>query len=334
MNTLRRATAKAVSATGPDDTVTAMGNVLQQQPTTLEKLREFALPGRGAGAQQDSRKVLNPRERAEYVRALKKGYVTFNGCRKKAGSTSSLAKLFQSWCNACYKPNIRLYKATNGHKALDQVVIDISPLAMYNRRRLTEQQQQQPQQPQQDGDKDVSTAVEMDVLQYMAQVHSSAIIHGMVVLRDDDDDKNDDSSYIASTVEMDNTTIDNKSEVDSAQMVLPTRQLLAIMCIGIFQGERSQCRALAKELAVLWEIPELLNRTPEPRKGTSSNDDNGCSVNQRSGNTPMRSPTRHDDDDDDDDRLSSNNGRKRRGTKTKGLSRHRTRGGGHRQSWY
>jgi hypothetical protein len=344
VNTMRRATAMAPHhADDTHATTTNKGQQSQSRDTVDDRTTASTVEQQQQQQQQDYRKVLNQREQSEYVRAVKKGYVTFHGCRKKAGSTSSLAVWFRHWCNhvrGC-KPNIRLYKATNGHAALDQVVIDISPLALY-RRRLAEQQPQQQQQLVADGGGEnvMTTMAEMlfqnDLLLYKSQVFLAATKHGMVALSDNNDGDDEDVDNESNSNDSNNDAItmtilvDNHDASDQNNAVLPSTLPAAIMNIGIFQGERSQAKALAKELALQWEIPELTSHTsPQLKSGDDDDDTSSSGYYHRSPNRAFG----HDDDDDEDRGMFRSNGR-RRPAKTKGLSRHRTRGGGHRQSWY
>ena len=82
---------------------------------------------------------------------------------------------------------------------------------------------------------------------------------------------------------------------------------LPFTVVGEYEGQRSQAKAMAKLLSILWEIPE----EDKGDSGTDGRRDKGGPQSRRSA------------------------GAKKGGkAKMKGLSHHRKRGGGHRQSWY
>lgn len=229
---------------------------------------------------------LNDKERAEFERATKKGFVTVlagNGSRRGNGP---LATVFRQWCDARSKPQICVYKATGGSRPLDQVVVDLSPLRLY-------------------GLFDDAVQVEDYMVRWKAEILTAASGNSMQLCgqMDEFDDDDDADIELCETVITDMVTTDMECvilEVNSA-----TRDAWATKPIGqlpslalVFQGERCNAKAMAKDLALLWEVPEKVEAG-----GELQSNQNKAGEKRRAKN------------------------------KTKGLSQYRRRGGGHRQAW-
>lgn len=253
---------------------------------------------------------LNDYERAEFERAQRKGFVSLlGGGNRRSRKGSPLANIFRQWCDARAKPQIILYKTVGSEskQPQDRVVVDLSPLRLYG----------------------TSEPSEYALNQYMSDIEKAAATAGMKhcpETGDDDDDGEGDDAYKSIDSEYtdeSNYEPNNDRACDDSNLVgdverqlffsidataqeawanRPIWQLPVLTSGGTYLGERSQAKNMAKALAILWKIPE------EPKEHASSSGE----------------VARH-----------SSAGTKKGGkTKMKGLSHHRTRGGGHRQSWY
>ena len=211
---------------------------------------------------------LNEEERSEMDRASKKGYVTLSGRgNRRARKGSPLINIHRQWCDAREKPQIMLLKAIGG-KTVDQVVVDLSPLRLSG----------------------CFDAAQVDdfLVKWKVEILTAADKAGMEVEEtstEDDETFEDESEYVL--------TVDEANQ--EAWATKPIWQLPPVTVT--VRGERSRAKAMAKELAVLWNIPE-----PEKEPSVGA-------VNRRTAGA-----------------------RKGGRTKVNGLSEKR-RGGGHRQAY-
>lgn len=217
---------------------------------------------------------LNEQERAELERAARRGYVTLAGNgNRRTRKGSPLANIHRQWCDARGKPQIMLLKAVGG-LPVDKVIVDLSPLRL---------------NAQFDGRRQIDSFL----IKWKTEILSAVQNAGMELevttdLEDEDFDGDaDDNDYVM--------TID-----EATQEAWATKPIwkLPVVSMGTFSGDRSNAKAMAKELALLWEIPEegkLPGGGPQNRKNAGAH-----------------------------------GGGK---TKAKSLSDHRKRGGGHRQAW-
>ena len=222
---------------------------------------------------------LNESERAEWDRAAKRGYLTLvGGGNRRSRKGSPMINIHRQWCDARAKPQILLFKATNG-RTVDQVIVDFSPLRLNG---LI--------------DGSSSSLDEEDfMVKWKAQTITAAIQAGLEIKEDidDDDDYDDTTSIDPTNDESSSYTITLENTNQEAWATKPIWQL-PVVSLGIFEGERSKAKLMAKTLAELWEIPE------ETKVSDSSN---GGNNNKRN--------TRND----------------------KSQQEQRKRGGGHRQAW-
>lgn len=224
---------------------------------------------------------LNEVERAELDRATRKGYLSLvGGGNRRTRKGSPLANIHRQWCDARGKPQILLFKATGGG-TVDQVVVDFSPLRL-------------------NGLFDDASQVEDFMIKWKAHTTSAALECGMEIRADDeneaelnesqhemgDDDDDDDSENSTYVITLENTN--QQAWATSPIWKLP------VVSFGVFEGERSSAKAMAKNLAERWEIPDPVLSFDE-------------SVNE------LRSKPKR-------------NGRSK--------SHDRKRGGGHRQEWF
>lgn len=213
---------------------------------------------------------LNEEERAEFDRAMMRGYLTLTGGgNRRARKGSPLANIHRQWCDARAKPQIMLFKATYG-KAIDEIVIDVSPLRLH-------------------GMFDNQSTLDGFLTKWKTQTVTAALENKMEIrdieMNDDYDDEDDDTSIEefkdAMTINID------------AWATKPIWQL-PVVELGVFEGDRTSAKAMAKALGSLWEIPED-SQQPSP-------------VESKSAKQPVES---------------------RNAKQTQ-----RKRGGGHRQEWH
>lgn len=221
------------------------------------------------GTKSDIHLRLSETEQAELGRAERKGYVSLLSTAYRRGRKSSaLANVHRQWCDAREKPQIILCKASGG-RPLDHIIVDLSPLRIH-------------------GILDDPRAADEFLVKWKTQILLAAEQSGMV-LRDDyiedntvrleDFDEDDDIEVPTELV----ITMDTKSWA-----TLPIEKL-PVVSLGVFEGERSKAKAMAKELAELWDIPERAqeedvddissysNQNEKPRKGKSK----GKSTNEQ-----------------------------------------------------
>jgi hypothetical protein len=207
--------------------------------------------------------TLTPTQQAELLRAARRGYLTLEGKGySKDRQTNALAKAHRQYCDEREKPQIVLCKAVGvGSKRspLDCLIVDLSPL------RLT---------------KGVGADLVDDfMVQWKTQILVAAANTGMTlrrdvkneaelsILNDDDiDDTEDDGECIF--VDMDQGITDQIASAEAETLMEYTITLtdedswatepisrLPVVSLGIFEGERCNAKAMAKELADLWDIP-------------------------------------------------------------------------------
>ena len=204
---------------------------------------------------------LSETELAEMSRAERKGYLSLMSTAYRRGRKSSaLASFHREWCDAREKPQVILCKASGG-RPLDHVIVDLSPLRIH-------------------GILDDPKAANEFLVKWKAQTLLAAENAGMV-LRDDyiEDNtvsvfENDDELGISPSELV--ITLDNKK----SWATLPIAKL-PVVSLGVFEGERSKAKAMAKELAELWEIPELEESLPESVKSRKGTKASGKSVYER-----------------------------------------------------
>lgn len=221
------------------------------------------------GTKSDIHLRLSETEQAELGRAERKGYVSLLSTAYRRGRKSSaLANVHRQWCDAREKPQIILCKASGG-RPLDHIIVDLSPLRIH-------------------GILDDPRAADEFLVKWKTHILLAAEQSGMV-LRDD---------YIEdNTVRLEDVDEDDDVEVPTELVItmdtkswatLPIEKL-PVVSLGVFEGERSKAKAMAKELAELWDIPERAqeedvddissysNQNEKPRKGKSK----GKSTNEQ-----------------------------------------------------
>jgi hypothetical protein len=170
-----------------------------------------------------------------------------------------------------------LYKATGGSRPVDQVVVDLSPLRL-------------------DGLFDNSFQVEDYLMRWKTEILTAASGNSMQLCGSMDEEHDGQECTVDDAGVPCEIVLKVEETTREAWATKPIWQLPVLALI--FQGERSNAKAMTKALALLWDVPEAT----EPGGGANSRKDAGAKKGGKS--------------------------------KMKGLSHHRKRGGGHRQSFY
>ena len=202
--------------------------LLENAPTQAKEQQHpkpLPLPPKRLSQPKPQRFKLSAKEQQELQRAYRKGYVTLEGTGFRRGRKSSnLACAHRQWCDLdADKPQIVLCKASGG-RPLDCLIVDLSPLRGRlllngnNNGFILGEEQEESQEL------------------WLTPIIQAAQRAGMVLRND----------YI-----QDNT----QKVLQPDQVDLPISELPAIS-MGVFEGERSQAKAMARELALLWEIPQ------------------------------------------------------------------------------
>ena len=196
---------------------------------------------------------LNEPELAELDRAANKGYLTVMGTgNRRPRKGSPLLNSHRQWCDARAKPQIVLYKAVGG-RAVDQVVVDLSPLRLH-------------------GLFDSDDAVEEFLIQWKTDILREAYNADMELREGSnfEDDEECISNYENSGAEAETSVqngvemCDNNSNsytitiLENVKKTWATQPIwkLPVMTMGVFEGERSKAKTMAAALAKAWEIPE------------------------------------------------------------------------------
>jgi hypothetical protein len=214
---------------------------------------------------------LNEKEQAELDRAARKGFLVVSGSK---ANNNPLITRHRQWCDTRGKPHVMVCKATRGSNPVDQVFVDMSPLRLGKSK----------------------TSMEASLGKRRIELLLAAEKYDMVLAKkvacDDEECKNDFGETT------DEIVINANEQVAWATKAIEN---LPEVSIGIFKGSRSNAKSMAKELALLWDIPNKLKDT-----------------------FPVSAyPTK------------ISGGRKKLdiADKMNGLGQHRKRGGGHRQAW-
>lgn len=221
---------------------------------------------------------LNEAEQAELARAARKGYLSMlGGGNRRTRKGSPLTNIHRQWCDAREKPQILLYKAVGG-RAVDEVVIDLSPLRL-------------------NGLFDNPELVEEFMVRWKAQILTEAYNAGMELREqlnnkgeecdstiadngcEDDDDDDDD---ITTTYTITIAALDQQAWATSPIWKLP------VVSLGVFEGERSKAKTMASNLAKLWDIPETIEK--ETGNGPKTRRDAGA---RHGGKTNVKGLTEH-----------------------------------------
>jgi hypothetical protein len=179
---------------------------------------------------------LNEEERAAFERAEVHGFITVEGNNqgyRRARKGSPLANIHRQWCDSRAKPQIMVSKASsmvNG-QVTDHVLVDLSPLRCVGKTVLH---------------------------QYETDLQNAATNAGMVLAVEDADDNQMIGAKETSdgdAEEADQET-DIQFEIEGEEWATLPIWRLPTVSVGTFEGDRSRAKAMAKELAILWDISE------------------------------------------------------------------------------
>lgn len=183
---------------------------------------------------------LNEEERQEMERAAKKGFVTLAGTGYRRGRKGSpLANIHRQWCDAREKPQIVLCKASGG-RPLDNVIVDLSPLRI-------------------NGLFDDPADVEDFLVKWKAEILVAADKSGMEL---NPDYVQDNTLEFSNNINDDHVDAEEETRTEYTAVVdtdaWATKPIwrLPVVSMGVFEGERSKAKEMARELAKLWDIPE------------------------------------------------------------------------------
>jgi hypothetical protein len=183
---------------------------------------------------------LNEEERQEMERAAKKGFVTLAGTGYRRGRKGSpLANIHRQWCDAREKPQIVLCKASGG-RPLDNVIVDLSPLRI-------------------NGLFDDPADVEDFLVKWKAEILVAADKSGMEL---NPDYVQDNTLEFSNNINDDHVDAEEETRTEYTAIVdtdaWATKPIwrLPVVSMGVFEGERSKAKEMARELAKLWDIPE------------------------------------------------------------------------------
>jgi len=189
-----------------------------------------------AGQDMQKSSKLSEVDSREMERAVKKGYVTLASTGFRRGRRASpLANAHREWCDTREKPQIVVCKATGG-RPLDNVIVDLSPLRIH-------------------GIFEDAGVFDDLMIQWKAEILDEAHKAGMELRGDyiedntieiTDDDPSEDEDCQA----------EFEINIDSEKLASMPIWKLPCVSIGVFEGQRSQAKAMANSLAQLWGIPE------------------------------------------------------------------------------
>jgi hypothetical protein len=214
-------------------------------------------------------------DQEEWHRAARRGYVTLDGTGYRRGrKTSSLACAHRQWCDEQQKPQLVLCKASGG-RPLDCVIVDLSPLI----RRLVAQTKIS----------DRTAVVTVILVEWKRQILAAAADAGMELRRDYEEDNcetlssfdDDDEEEEEKSSSLETTLTEAYSWATEPISKLP------VLSMGVFEGERIKAKAMARELAVLWDIPEE-TESLTMNSGNSASDSSSPSSNNNKQGKPRR----------------------------------------------
>jgi hypothetical protein len=206
-------------------------------------------------------------DQEEMVRATKRGYISLEGLGYGTGrSKSRLASAHRQWCDEQCTPQIVHCKAVHDGQ-LDRVIVDLSPLRVAC--------------AVMGADYDVNDFL----VRWKAQIATAAAVSNMELLEIDNlmmksesyerlslseyEDDGGDEPYACDdpdcAILFDRTERGSDDEPSIEYIVEVTEEdpytvkqpisRLPVLTMGVFEGDRSKAKAMAKELAVLWAIP-------------------------------------------------------------------------------
>jgi len=206
---------------------------------STDKRRALKRSG-GRGSSASLRARLSTADQGELTRACKKGFLTLDGrkaghgslanlCSSVALKGSKMAVAHRKWCDEKEKPNIILYKGSGrggGSVIVDHLVVDLSPLRN-----------------------------QASASHWKSDIFSAAASAGMELQPSEETDECSTDDHVGGHSNALEDTLaqvySNPTEPEKAIEKLP------FVSYGFFVGERSNAKAMARQLSTQWEIPEV-----------------------------------------------------------------------------
>eukprot|EP00566_Odontella_aurita_P011276 CAMPEP_0113556824 /NCGR_PEP_ID=MMETSP0015_2-20120614/17458_1 /TAXON_ID=2838 /ORGANISM="Odontella" /LENGTH=412 /DNA_ID=CAMNT_0000458197 /DNA_START=235 /DNA_END=1473 /DNA_ORIENTATION=- /assembly_acc=CAM_ASM_000160 len=178
---------------------------------------------------------LNGKDRGAFDRAARHGYVTLEGTGYRRGRKgSALANIHRQWCDARAKPQVILCKASGG-RPLDNVIVDLSPLRLGAL------------------SPDMSMVDEF-LTKWKAEMVHAAEKSGMILKSEYVEDNSQTLDIF--TEDGDGVQTELVITIDPDSWASQPLWNLPAISMGVFEGERTQAKAMAKELSLLWKVTE------------------------------------------------------------------------------
>ncbi|KAL3903726.1 MAG: hypothetical protein SGILL_010339, partial [Bacillariaceae sp.] len=232
-------------------------------------------------------------DQEEMDRAVRRGFISLEGLgHGTSRSKSRLSTAHRQWCDELAMPQIVHCKATRDSQ-LDRVIVDLSPLRVVS------------------AVVGASYGVDEFLVQWKAQIATAASESGMELLEcdnlqdtycerlstlDGDEGYIDDTGCEPDDIECNELFQDCGASECTTEYVVElneddTRAIkqpiskLPILTMGVFEGDRSSAKAMAKQLALLWDVPQIADFI-ETSKSFSSGTSSSSSLNR--GSRPKR----------------------------------------------
>lgn len=238
---------------------TAANKINKNKPTNKKQQRRTTTPSNNNNAVATTTRPkgqifkLTTGEQQEFDRACRKGYVTLASTGFRRGRQASpLACTHRQWCDKREKPQVVLCKASGG-RPLDNVIVDLSPMRM------------------------------MIVKYHMAQIMTAANNAGMELRSDYKEDNCETLSILQGNDDQEECDTDVEdvplmeyivtTVTDADDWATKPIDKLQVLSMGVFEGERSNAKAMARELSQLWGIPDEPSESEKPdlKKGGKNN---------------------------------------------------------------
>lgn len=216
---------------------------------------------------------LNEEERGGFQRAARYGFVTLEGTGYRRGRKGSpLANIHRQWCDARAKPQIVLCKASGG-RPLDHIIVDLSPLRLGAL----------------SGDPAV---VDQFLTGWKADILAAAHRAGMVI----NSSYKEDNTHTLHIDQEPHSTAENHLFLTVGEphhWAIEPIWKLPVVSIGVFEGERSKAKAMAKDLANLWDVMDpsdhetthAFKSKPSPAKNRGKTKMKGLTAHRRRSNS-------------------------------------------------
>eukprot|EP00565_Helicotheca_tamesis_P002210 CAMPEP_0185734060 /NCGR_PEP_ID=MMETSP1171-20130828/21278_1 /TAXON_ID=374046 /ORGANISM="Helicotheca tamensis, Strain CCMP826" /LENGTH=484 /DNA_ID=CAMNT_0028403953 /DNA_START=34 /DNA_END=1486 /DNA_ORIENTATION=+ len=203
----------------------------------MERLNQGRNKRRKEEKNQASASRLSGKDIKSFERALKSGFVTLEGTGYRRGRKgSALATMHREWCDHKGKPQIVYCKASGG-RTLDNIIVDLSPLRMAA---LSSD----------------SKVVDEFLSKWKIDILLAAETSGMALNESYEEDNTEGLEI--DIIEEEEEAQDHVCSIiiDSCTWTNDPISCLPSVSLGVFEGERSQAKAMAKALSVLWEVAD------------------------------------------------------------------------------